>query len=405
MSQVNEEARKARHKKFFSIYASKPTTGRLKHGLSKVRRSLNAYSPAKAGSSAFEAPTSRIHTPQKFAKNMIMLTLAFFLITSFDIGRAAIDAGEGWQVQFEAGDTLAISADVSMLADQEGYLLKSMPLTGEATYSTNRKDDVFYMVQSGDSLSLIAYRFGLSQNTIMAANEMKNANYLKVGKELKVPPKDGAYVEVDSGDTLTELVDEYKGDLALTQELNEIADAGAIVDGEEIFIVGDDVAAEYLSSIAPVYVGSSYSYTGGSDVGTSYINTQVDTTYASADFVYPTQGALTQGYYAGHYAYDVADRSKPAIVSVSSGVVTTAKYGWNGGYGNYIIVDHQNGYKSLYAHNEEIYVSAGEYVSTGQVIGKMGNSGRVYGATGIHLHFEISYNGYKFPGCDVGICY
>ena len=412
MSQVNKEARKERHKKFFSIYAAKPTVGKIKHRLSGVKRYLSAYSPIATPNEQYVQPTNKIYTPQRFAKNMITLVMAFFLITSFDIGRASIDAGEGWQTSFE-GDVLALNVDTSLLADQEGYLLKAMPMSGEATYQTNRKEDVLYTVQSGDTLSGIAYRFGLNQNSVMAANDMTNANYLKTNQELNIPPKDGAYIEVEDGDTLEGLVEDFKGDLALTQELNEVGEDNVVVEGDMLFVVGEDVAEEYLASIAPVYTASatttsSYTYTSdynAYDVGTSYMNTEVDTTYASADFVYPTTGSLTQGYYSGHYAYDIADRNKPAIVAVSDGSVTTSSYGWNGGYGNYVIIDHGNGYKSLYAHLEEIYVYEGEYVSIGQAIGKMGNTGRVYGATGIHLHFEISYNGYKFPACDVGICY
>jgi len=410
VSQANEEARKARHDKFYSIYSAKPTVGRIKDRLSKVRRYLSAYSPMSEASTAFVQPTSGMHTPQRFAKNMVMLTLAFFLMTSFDIGRAAIDAGEGWQVQFE-GDALALNSDTNILADQEGYLMKAMPMSGEATYQGNRTEDVMYTVQSGDTMSGIAYRFGLDQTSIMAANDMTNANKLSTG-DITIPPKDGAYIEVDDGDTLESLVENWGGDLEATKEFNEIGADNVIQEGDTIFIIGAEVAEKYIASIKPVYTASSsasssssYTYYDATDVGTSYLNVDVDTTYASADFVYPTVGTLTQGYYSGHYAYDVADRSQPAIVAVSDGIVTTASYGWNGGYGNYIIIDHQNGYKTLYAHNEEIYVSVGDYVTMGQTISKMGNSGRVYGVTGIHLHFEISYNGYKFPACDVGICY
>ncbi len=413
MSQVNEEARKARHKKFFSIYAAHPTMGKIKNRLSGVKRYLSAYSPASIAHPQFVEPTEWMYTPKKFAKNMIMIVLAFFLVTSFDIGRASLDAGEGWQVQFE-GDALALSMDESILSDQEGYLLKAMPLSGEATYQTNRKENVTYTVQSGDTMSGIAYRFGLSQNSIMAANDITNANKLKTGKDLLVPPRDGAWIEVEDGDTLESIVEEFKGDYDSTLEFNDQLTAPSMLaEGDLVFVLGEDVAIEYLDSIKPVYTASSlssssYSYSqsyNSNDVGTSYLNSDVETTYASADFVYPTQGSLTQGYYSGHYAYDIADRSQPAIVAVSDGTVVTAAYGWNGGYGNYVVIDHGNGYKTLYAHNEELYVSEGDYVTMGQAIGKMGNTGRVYGATGIHLHFEISYNGYKFPACDVGICY
>lgn len=108
-----------------------------------------------------------------------------------------------------------------------------------------------------------------------------------------------------------------------------------------------------------------------------------------------TEGQITNGYKAGHYALDIADRSKPPIWAARDGVVITAKGGWNGGYGNYIIIDHGDGFQTLYAHNEELYVSEGESVTKGQVISKMGATGRVYGVTGIHVHYECVSDGVK----------
>jgi murein DD-endopeptidase MepM/ murein hydrolase activator NlpD len=70
-----------------------------------------------------------------------------------------------------------------------------------------------------------------------------------------------------------------------------------------------------------------------------------------------------------------------------------------GGYGNHVIIDHGNGYKTLYAHMDYLTVSQGQYVSQGEAIGRMGATGRVYGRTGIHLHFEVHQNGVKLnPG-------
>lgn len=407
MSTVNEEARKTRHEKFFSIYSPSPVMGKIKNGISKARRYLSSYTPVKtAPTVAFAESVEILHTPKRFAKNMVLLTLVFFMITSFDIGRASFDSSEGQSTFNE--DVLTLDSDISLLADQEGYLVKAMPMSGEATYQLNRTEKVAYTVQSGDTLSVIAYRFGISQESVMAANDMTNANYLKSGKELAIPPRDGAYIEVKNGDTLESLVEKFAGDIVLTKEINGIGDDNVVTEGDNLFIAGEEVAEKYITSIKPVYTASTastYTNYSSSDVGTSYLNVDVEITYASADFVYPTTGNFTQGYHSGHYAYDIADRSQPPIVAVSNGLVVTTAYGWNGGYGNYVVIDHQNGYKTLYGHMEELYVSEGDYVGMGEAIGKMGNTGRVYGATGIHLHFEISYNGVKFPGCDVGICY
>ena len=72
-----------------------------------------------------------------------------------------------------------------------------------------------------------------------------------------------------------------------------------------------------------------------------------------------------------------------------------SEYGWNGGYGNVIEIDHGNGLVTLYAHNKDLYVKVGNNVSRGQHIASMGNTGLVYGKTGIHVHFEVRLNGVK----------
>lgn len=114
-------------------------------------------------------------------------------------------------------------------------------------------------------------------------------------------------------------------------------------------------------------------------------------------FIKPTEGTITQGFTAGHYAYDIANTDKPSILAVASGtVVEVGTPGvWNGGYGNYLVIDHGDGFMTKYAHCEEVYMALGDTVTQGQEVAKMGNTGRVYGATGIALHFELIYNGAK----------
>lgn len=89
-----------------------------------------------------------------------------------------------------------------------------------------------------------------------------------------------------------------------------------------------------------------------------------------------------------HKGIDISNNSGTNIVSSGSGIVTFS--GWNGGYGRVIIVSHGYGYKSVYAHNKNNLVKVGDRVTKGQVIAKLGNTGR---STGPHLHFEIRFNG------------
>lgn len=92
-----------------------------------------------------------------------------------------------------------------------------------------------------------------------------------------------------------------------------------------------------------------------------------------------------------HKGIDIAEGGvHGATVRASDGGVVTIAGDLNDGYGNYVVIDHGNGYKTLYAHGSAIYVTQGQYVSKGQPILAVGNSGNSYGS---HLHFEIIENG------------
>ena len=91
-----------------------------------------------------------------------------------------------------------------------------------------------------------------------------------------------------------------------------------------------------------------------------------------------------------HNGVDIAGVSSKNIFAVQSGTVSTAQYGWNGGAGNHVKIDHGNGYVSQYMHLSKIMVKEGQHVDKGQLIGIMGCSGS---CTGTHLHFTIYKNG------------
>lgn len=89
-----------------------------------------------------------------------------------------------------------------------------------------------------------------------------------------------------------------------------------------------------------------------------------------------------------HSGLDIANKQGTEILAAGNGVVTFS--GWHGGYGNTVIISHGHGYRSVYAHNKENLAEVGQRIQKGDVIAKMGSTGR---STGSHLHFEIHYNG------------
>ena len=110
----------------------------------------------------------------------------------------------------------------------------------------------------------------------------------------------------------------------------------------------------------------------------------------SGNFSWPASGSITQEFWNGHRAIDIGSWTGAPVKAADSGYVVTAGGGWNGGYGNHIIVDHGNGFVTLYAHLNSIFVRPGENVVRGQQLGTLGNTGN---STGPHLHFEIQYQG------------
>lgn len=125
-----------------------------------------------------------------------------------------------------------------------------------------------------------------------------------------------------------------------------------------------------------------------------------------AVFLWPSSShVITQGFKMGHAGLDIAREqgdttSHPDIYAIEDGVVISTETGWNGGYGNAVMIDHGNGYVSHYTHLYEFYVEVGDTVTRGQVIGLMGNTGRVYGNDGTHMHFELKFEGVNVNPID-----
>jgi murein DD-endopeptidase MepM/ murein hydrolase activator NlpD len=213
--------------------------------------------------------------------------------------------------------------------------------------------------------------FNVTANTIMWANDMKSVKDLKKGQELIILPISGVKYTVKKGDTLKSIALKYKGDVDEIMSFNSMPENVSLVVGDEILIPNGEVSSISISNVS-------------NKVPSPVLSKPVSNGY----FIKPTKGIKTQGLH-GKYktAVDIAGSLGTGVYSSGAGKVIVAKTGgYNGGYGNYIVIEHANGMQTLYAHLSAVHVSSGEKIDQGVLIGKMGSSGR---STGSHLHFEI----------------
>lgn len=226
-----------------------------------------------------------------------------------------------------------------------------------------------YVVREGDSLSQIAKMFSVSVNTIIWANDINRGDLIRTGQTLLILPITGIEHTVKSGETVAGIAKKYKGDVDEIVKFNGLFEDGVLSVGETIIIPDGE-------GVKPVYSYSRTLVIGAG--GPAY----------SGYYISPVSngGRKSQGLH-GYNAVDLAAScGTPIVASASGDVLISDAYGWNAGYGKYIVIKHPNGTQTLYSHNVSNIVSSGGYVVKGQVIGYVGSTGR---STGCHVHFEI----------------
>jgi murein DD-endopeptidase MepM/ murein hydrolase activator NlpD len=265
----------------------------------------------------------------------------------------------------------------------------------------SRIEVLTYTVERGDSLFAIADNFGLKPETILWGNFetlADNPHTLQPGQELNILPVNGTFHKWRDGESLHRVAEYYGVDpLDIVQypgnkldiydfDLdNPSFDVGQmlIVPGGERELVdyGPPAITRDNPAIAATY-GPGHCgtiYTGAVGVGV---------------FLWPTAERWLSGYDFNpsiHPAIDIAGQTGNQIWASDSGVVVYA--GWsNYGYGNLLVVDHGNGWQTLYAHLNNIFVACGQSIFQGDVIGALGSTGN---SSGPHLHFEMIYAGVK----------
>jgi LysM repeat protein len=335
-------------------------------------------------------------TPVRLASHFAVLAVAAIVLL---FGR--VDSSS-WTISLGAlqnnallglAGTGGISSQVSVLLSERGAVVIAgneslqraiVPFTAPNARSEVAATDTAqqvqnYVVQPGDTVLAIAERFGLQPETVQWSNAglLQNADLIRPGDVLNILPVDGLLHSVAPGDTLGAVASRYK--VSIDDIVNFAANgftdtSSTLTVGQQIVVPGGTRTAAAQQLVT---------YSGSREVPAS-------AKVGSGSFEWPTSGSINQRYWSGHPGVDIGAWTGAPVKAVDGGYVVIARGGWNGGYGNHVIIDHGNGFVTLYAHLNSLYVKPGESVSRGQQVGTVGNTGN---STGPHLHFEIRYQG------------
>lgn len=238
---------------------------------------------------------------------------------------------------------------------------------------------VEYVVKPGDTVSGIATKFGIDSDSIRWENNLTSVDDISPREKLRILPVSGVLHKVGRGETVYSIAKKYQANAQSIVDFpfNTFSDdeTFALSVGQSL-IVPDGKKPNEIPWSPTLYVAQTTPNAGSVS--------------ATGQFVWPIGGVLTQRYSWYHKGTDIATTMGTPVVAADSGRVIVAGWPDNTGYGNRVIIDHGNGFITLYGHLSKISVSAGQTVKRGDQIGLEGSTGR---STGPHLHFEIRRGG------------
>lgn len=224
----------------------------------------------------------------------------------------------------------------------------------------------YHVVQPGETVWRISRQYGLKIDTVIRVNGLDDSARIYAGQRLIILREDGTVHRVQPGETLWQIASQYDLDIADVVVSNHLVDPNQLSVGQVLVLPG-------VTSSTLVQHGSR------------------PTRQVTAGLLWPVFGRLSSPFGPRwgrmHNGIDLAVPFGTPIKAAQSGTVITA--GWMGGYGRTVIIRHDNGLVTLYAHASRLLVKRGERIQQGQIIARVGSSGN---STGPHLHFEVVVN-------------
>ncbi|HWC31159.1 MAG TPA: peptidoglycan DD-metalloendopeptidase family protein [Dehalococcoidia bacterium] len=283
-------------------------------------------------------------------------------------------------------------SDILSAGLQVPNLLSPLTLTSSECDTSQSDKYCVYTVKEGDTLSSIASNAGLKTTEDVANWELlvhsnkpdivSEDDLLQVGQKLRIPRGQGVVHTVLSAETLSDLAGQFDVAVEDILQANNITDANTLAIGDELLIPNPKQFA------LPIIIEEDAP--GGGSSGPQIVGGGAR---SNVGFIWPTSGSISSYFSPGHplgIDIDLFGRGGSPIAAVKAGTVTFAGGNPCCSYGYYIVIDHGDGYQTLYAHLSGIEVSQGQRVAQGQLIGYGGSTGY---STGTHLHFEVHRNG------------
>jgi murein DD-endopeptidase MepM/ murein hydrolase activator NlpD len=349
-------------------------------------------------------------TPTRLATHgVVILVIGFIIVVSraelpqweLPLPKPTADSSSGQVTNLDL-DLPVVSYWPSTGGSQlgSGQALSRSPVPFTVIPDRPRLNIITHTVKSGDTLSGIALDYELALNTVMWASGLELCpQLLRVGQQLMILPVDGVQHTIEEGDNLQDIAGRYRvaPEIIVAWEPNRLESSETTLVPGEVLIVPGGIK-EKISTTFAVSTAGEYE---PSAVGTGRFAWPLSGRISILDWF----GTQTLGGALGaaprpwpHKGVDLVAWLGTPILATDSGRVTVVRFGgYNGGYGNYMVIDHGNGFSSLYAHLSSVAVEQGDIVAKGERIAAAGSTGM---ATGPHLHFEIRYNSvHRNPLC------
>jgi murein DD-endopeptidase MepM/ murein hydrolase activator NlpD len=259
----------------------------------------------------------------------------------------------------------------------EDVLDETAPLiAGQSEIQDDSKDRVLsymsYRVKQGDMISVIADSFNVTQDTIISVNNIRASRLIQIGQYLKIPSMPGIlYTVKDDGETPETIAKKYNVDATKCALANNKEQTTSLSSGSTIFV--PDAELDWVTR---------------QEINGDLFRKPLHSYFYISSYYGWRTSPFDASRRTFHGGIDMATSYGTSIYAALTGVVSTV--GYNDTYGNYVIVSHHSGYKTLYGHMSAVLVVKGQAVSTDTRLGRVGSTGM---STGPHLHFTVYKNG------------